>query len=77
MSSAEAEAIAGRGALEDAGVDPRDVDLVLGWAMVPDRVTPPSAPRVAHLVGATKAAGMGLDVACATGDRAAHCSRRR
>lgn len=67
MSSAEAEALAGRQALEDAGVDPRDVDLVLGWSMVPDRVTPPSAPRVAHLVGATKAAGVGLDVACATG----------
>lgn len=67
MSSAQAEAIAGRAALEDASVDPRDVDLVLGWSMVPDRVTPPSAPQVAHLVGATKAAGVGLDVACATG----------
>src|SRR5262249_15637299 len=66
LSSAEAEAIAGRCALEDAGVSPSDIDLVLSWAMVPDRVTPPTAPRVAHLVGATRAAGIGLDVACAS-----------
>lgn len=66
MSSAEAEAIAGKRALEDAGVDAKEVDLVLSWAMVPDRVTPPTGPRVAHLVGATRAAGIGLDVACAT-----------
>ncbi|MFO0586898.1 MAG: 3-oxoacyl-[acyl-carrier-protein] synthase III C-terminal domain-containing protein [Polyangiaceae bacterium] len=66
MSSAEAEAIAGRRAIADAGLDPREIDLVLSWAMVPDRVTPPTAPRVAHLVGATRAAGIGFDVACAT-----------
>jgi len=66
MASAEAEAIAGKRALEDAGIEAQDVDLVLSWAMVPDRVTPATAPRVAHLVGATRAAGIGLDVACAT-----------
>lgn len=66
MASAEAEAIAGKRALEDAGVEGKDIDLVLSWAMVPDRVTPPTAPRVAHLTGATRAAGIGLDVACAT-----------
>jgi len=65
-SSAEAEAIAARRALEDARVPAREIDLILGWAMVPDRITPPTAPRVAHLVGATRAAGIGLDVACAT-----------
>lgn len=66
MSSAEAEARAARHALAEAGVEAREIDLVLGWAMVPDRITPPTAPRVAHLVGATRAAGIGLDVACAT-----------
>lgn len=66
MSSAEAEALAGTRAIQDAGLDPKDIDLVLAWAMVPDRVTPPTAPRVAHLVGAKRAAGIGFDVACAT-----------
>lgn len=67
MSSAEAEALAAREALDDASMRPEDVDVILSWAMVPDRVTPPSAPRVAHLLGATRAAGMGTDAACATG----------
>ncbi len=67
MSSAEAEAIAGRRALDDAGIRPKDVDLVLSWSMVPDRVTPPSGPRVAHLIGAERAAAIGMDAACATG----------
>lgn len=66
MLSAEAEAIAGKRAIEDAGVAADDVDLVLSWAMVPDRVTPPTGPKVAHLVGAKRAAGIGMDVACAT-----------
>lgn len=66
MSSAQAEAIAGERALADAGVAPEEVDLVLSWAMVPDRVTPPTGPRVARLVGATRAAGLGMDAACAT-----------
>ena len=66
MTSAEAEALAGSRAIQDAGIDPKEIDLVLSWAMVPDRVTPPTSPRVAHLVGATRAAGIGLDVACAT-----------
>lgn len=66
MASAEAEAIAGKRALDDAGIGAKDVDLVLSWAMVPDRITPATAPRVTELVGATRAAGIGLDVACAT-----------
>lgn len=66
MSAAEAEATAGKRALEDAGVPASDIDWVLSWSMVPDRVTPPTAPRVAHLVGATRAAGIGMDAACAT-----------
>jgi 3-oxoacyl-[acyl-carrier-protein] synthase-3 len=66
LSSAEAEALAGTRAIQDAGLDPKDIDLVLSWAMVPDRVTPPTAPRVANLVGAVRAAGIGFDVACAT-----------
>jgi 3-oxoacyl-[acyl-carrier-protein] synthase-3 len=66
MSSAAAEAAAGACALADAGVDARDVDMVLSWSMVPDRITPPAAPRVAHILGATRAGAIGIDVACAS-----------
>jgi 3-oxoacyl-[acyl-carrier-protein] synthase-3 len=66
MSAADAEALAAKSALDDAGLDAGDVDVVLSWAAVPDRPTPPSAPRVAHLIGARRAVAMGLDVGCAT-----------
>ncbi len=66
ITACEAEARAARAALEDAKVDAKDVDIVLSWAVVPDRPSPPSAPRVAHLVGATRAMGFGVDAACAT-----------
>lgn len=53
-------------ALEDAGVDPKDVDFVFSNAMVPDRISPPSASDVIQRIGATKAFGIGIDVACAS-----------
>jgi 3-oxoacyl-[acyl-carrier-protein] synthase-3 len=66
MNATDAEAIAARSALAEAGIDPEDVDVLVSWAAVPDRPTPPSAPRVAHLIGAKRATAMGLDVGCAT-----------
>jgi 3-oxoacyl-[acyl-carrier-protein] synthase-3 len=66
MSAAEAEAMAARSALADAGIAAADVDVILSWAAVPDRPSPPGASRVAHLIGAKRSVAMGLDVACAT-----------
>jgi 3-oxoacyl-[acyl-carrier-protein] synthase-3 len=66
VTSCEAEVRAGRAALADARVKAEDVDYILSWAGVPDRVTPPSAPRVGHLLGATSAISIGMDMACAT-----------
>jgi 3-oxoacyl-[acyl-carrier-protein] synthase-3 len=66
MTSSEAEARAGRAALEDAGIEAKDVDLVLSWALVPDRLSPSNAPKVAQLVGASNAAAIGTEAACAT-----------
>jgi 3-oxoacyl-[acyl-carrier-protein] synthase III len=66
MSACDAEAIAARAALADAGIAAADVDVIFSWAAVPDRPTPPSAPRVAHLIGAKQSVAMGLDVGCAT-----------
>ena len=65
VASAQAEAWAGEAALAAAGLAVRDVDLVLSWAMVPDRLSPANAPRVAHLLG-TRAPAIGVEAACAS-----------
>lgn len=66
MTSAEAEALAARAALADAGVDARDVDHVLSWTFTPDKAKQVTAPRVASIVGAARACGFGADAACAS-----------
>jgi 3-oxoacyl-[acyl-carrier-protein] synthase-3 len=62
----DAEARAARAALEDAGVDGHDVDVVLSSTAVPDRLTPPTAAAVAYAVGATAAYALGVDAVCAS-----------
>jgi 3-oxoacyl-[acyl-carrier-protein] synthase-3 len=66
MTACEAEAHAARAALKDAQVEARDVDVIMAYAAVPDHISPPSAPRVAHLIGATRAYAPGVHVACAS-----------
>jgi len=65
MSAAEAEARAALAALEDANIEPRDVDLVLSYSTVPDRVMA-AAPAVAHRIGAYRTRAFGIDAACAS-----------
>lgn len=65
-SSAEAEALAARAALEDAGVNGEEVDAVFSWALVPDRLMPSNACRVAERLGATRAWASTVDTACAS-----------
>jgi 3-oxoacyl-[acyl-carrier-protein] synthase-3 len=55
---------AGRRALSDAGVDPRDVDLVLVATMTPDDITPNAAPVVANALGADNAGAVDIGAAC-------------
>jgi 3-oxoacyl-[acyl-carrier-protein] synthase-3 len=55
---------AGRKALQDAGVDPRDVDLVLVATMTPDDITPNAAPVVANALGAENAGAIDIGAAC-------------
>ncbi len=55
MTSAEAEAHAGRAALGDAGIDASEVDAIFSWALVPDRIMPSNACRVGDLIGAKRA----------------------
>jgi 3-oxoacyl-[acyl-carrier-protein] synthase III len=57
-------ATAGRAALEEAGVAPEDVDLVLVATLAADELTPNCAPLVAHDLGATRAGAMDVSAAC-------------
>ena len=66
MTARSAEIEAARAAIEDAGIDPRDVSMVLSSTAVPERITPPTAPAVAHAIGATQAHAFGLDAVCAS-----------
>jgi 3-oxoacyl-[acyl-carrier-protein] synthase-3 len=61
---AEYATFAGRRALQDAGVDPRDVDLVLVATMTPDELTPNAAPVVAAALGAENAGAIDIGAAC-------------
>ena len=65
-SGRDAEAHAARAALEDARVDAADVDVILSWAIVPDRIVPSNACHVGHAIGAHGAWSMGVDAACAS-----------
>jgi 3-oxoacyl-[acyl-carrier-protein] synthase III len=55
---------AGRLALEEAGVDAKDLDLVLVATLAADELTPNAAPLVALDLGATRAGAMDLGAAC-------------
>lgn len=65
-TAADAEYEAARAALEDAGVTPDQVDAVISYTTVPDRIVPPTAGLVAHRLGAAGAVTWGMDAACAT-----------
>jgi len=55
---------AGRRAMNDAGVDPLDVDLVLVATMTPDEITPNAAPVVANALGCDSAGAIDIGAAC-------------
>ena len=55
---------AGRMALDEAGVDAADLDLVLLATVAPDEILPNAAPLVATELGAVRAGAMDLGAAC-------------
>jgi 3-oxoacyl-[acyl-carrier-protein] synthase-3 len=55
---------AGAGALEAAGVDAANLDLVIVATLSQDEVTPNTAPIVAHNLGATRAGAFDVGAAC-------------
>jgi 3-oxoacyl-[acyl-carrier-protein] synthase-3 len=66
VTAVDAETWAAQVALAQAGIAPDQVDLVLSYGIVPDRITPSGAGAVAHRLGATRALAFGVDAACAT-----------
>jgi len=60
----EFAARAGSAALDRAGMDPADVDLVLVATLTQDELMPNAAPIVAHAVGADRAGAIDLGAAC-------------
>ena len=60
----ELAADAARAALAHAGVDPREVDLVLVATSTADDITPNAAPLVAGLIGADRAGALDVGAAC-------------
>ena len=55
---------AGQGALNRAGVEPSEVDLVLVATLTQDELMPNAAPIVAHAIGADRAGAIDLGAAC-------------
>jgi 3-oxoacyl-[acyl-carrier-protein] synthase-3 len=55
---------AGAAALERAGVEASELDLVLVATTTSDEVLPNAAPLVAHVLGATRAGAMDIGAAC-------------
>jgi 3-oxoacyl-[acyl-carrier-protein] synthase-3 len=55
---------AARRAINDAGIDPYELDLVLVATMSQDEITPNTAPLVAHDLGAERAGAMDIGAAC-------------
>lgn len=66
FTTADAETLAAKAALADAGVNAADVDVILSNTLVPDRIAPTSGVVVAHRIGATRALAQGIDSVCAS-----------
>jgi 3-oxoacyl-[acyl-carrier-protein] synthase-3 len=66
VGAAEAEYLAARAALDDAGIAASKLDAILSWALVPDRWMPSPACEVAARLGAQSAFACTLDAACAS-----------
>jgi 3-oxoacyl-[acyl-carrier-protein] synthase III len=56
---------AGRMALDDAGLDAEEIDMILVATLAADEITPGIAPIVAHELGAPNAAAIDVGAACA------------
>ncbi|MBK9383904.1 MAG: ketoacyl-ACP synthase III [Planctomycetes bacterium] len=63
-NTSDISVVAARQALERAGVDPADLDLVIEATVSPDHLLPATACKVAEILGAKKAGAFDLSAAC-------------
>ena len=66
VPTVEGDARASRAALADAGVEARDIDLVLSSALVQDALVPSNGPAIQDLVGCVRAPGIGVEGYCSS-----------
>jgi 3-oxoacyl-[acyl-carrier-protein] synthase-3 len=66
ITASRAGSYAAQSALRDACVAPEDVDVVIAWDAVPDRPGCPGAPKLAELIGASRAHALDVQQACAS-----------
>ena len=64
IGAADMGAAAARGALDEAGLSPADVDLILVSTATPDRLLPSTACDIQALLGANRAAAYDFATAC-------------
>jgi len=64
VGSSDLGAVAAERAIESAGIDPTEVDLVICSTMTSDYLFPSSACLIQHKVGAKRAAAFDLNAAC-------------
>jgi 3-oxoacyl-[acyl-carrier-protein] synthase III len=57
-------AAAAQKALEDAGLGPQDIGMILVCTMSPDYISPSTAALIQHKLGASQAAAMDIQAAC-------------
>lgn len=62
----DAEAEAGRNAIEDSGINPDEIDLVIVHSMLQDEIIPGNASLVQHKLGLKNAGAWNMDTCCST-----------
>jgi 3-oxoacyl-[acyl-carrier-protein] synthase III len=65
MEVSDMEASAARTAMQDARVQPEDIDLVLVASPVPDRILPGNGPAIQSKCGLVNAVAWNLEIGCA------------
>lgn len=64
LSTSDLGATAAQRAMEDAGISPGDVDLIIVATETPDRLVPSTACTIQNRLGLVKAAAFDLNAAC-------------
>jgi 3-oxoacyl-[acyl-carrier-protein] synthase-3 len=64
--TSDGDSIAAARALEDAAVDPRNVDRILSSAIIPDRLAPSNGAPIQHKLGCANAPGIGVEGFCSS-----------